>query len=201
MLLEGKMGNTNRSVQKFTSVLSQLPFPHRKEKWKSIVPLHMCFSRWKSGLDWLPQLQQQGFISLQKHLCSGKDQNLQIYASHFRSETFWNAVTSIDHFMQGLKRRGITSRKTQLRGKNITQPPAAKAQWDLQWFPSSQVYLQRTTSLKHPCWSQCCPGCCIFEQLKANTQMYFGHSQTKSCPRRMEKTQTSSHQIDSMTAR
>lgn len=77
MLLEGKMGNTNKSVQKFTrwASVNQSAAISLPETEMEVLYLYTALAlqvRIWPGLPYLQRLQQQRFFALRWHLWSGK---------------------------------------------------------------------------------------------------------------------------------
>lgn len=207
MLLEGKMGNTNRSVQKFTrwASVNQSAAISLPETEMEVLYLHTCALalqvRIWPGLPYLQRLQQQSFCISVTPLKWKKTQNLQMYVSHFRSKMCWNAVTSISAFMQGLKRRGDnTSPKLSEEARYCTWPPAAKSTMGSPAISSDFLPLRPMSKVQH-LWNiladcvQCCPGSHaksfhVLEQFKKKysvSNVLWPYSQTRSGPRRRKK--------------
>lgn len=149
MLLEGKMGHTNRSVQKFTRWARAAAVTWPEPGMGSAVAGHSWDGAWT---DWQRlQHHQWEFSSQQQHRGA---KNTQL-ANVWRSLQIKNVLKCISYFMEGLW-GGNPWAKPQWRGEEqLQQHPAP---WDLQGMPGSLA----TAEEQHPglsLWiAERCPG-------------------------------------------
>lgn len=188
MLLEGKMGHTNRSVQKFTRWARAAAVTWPEPGMGSAVAGH----RWdRAWTDWQRlQHHQWEFSSQQQHRGAKNTQLANVWGSL----QIKNGLKCISYFMEGLW--GVTpepSLSGEVRsGSSSTQHPGTSKECLVPWLQPKDNTLDCPCGLQSAAQAGTESHFTFLNNSETNTQTqtYFGHSQTRSGPRRRKKIST-----------
>lgn len=143
----------------------------------------------RSRLDWLTAATTTvGVLITATALRCKKTHNLQMYEGHFRSKMCWNAsATSWKGFVGGNPEPSLSGEVRS--GSSSTQHPGTSRECLVHWLQSKDNALDCPCRLQSAAQAGTESHFTFLNNSETNTQTqtYFGHSQTKSGPRRRKK--------------
>lgn len=165
--------------------LGQLPWPGQNWEWEVL---------WLGTGEITPGLTDSSYNnnSGSSHHSNStevqKTHNLQMYEGHFRSKMCWNAsATSWKGFVGGNPEPSLSGEVRS--GSSSTQHPGTSRECLVHWLQSKDNTLDCPCRLQSAAQAGTESHFTFLNNSETNTQTqtYFGHSQTKSGPRRRKK--------------